>query len=563
MPVGELFLGAILQVLFDRLASRELLDFADREGLHSRIVGWGKRLQMIQDVLQDAENKQTKNSALRSWLKDLRDLAYDVEDLLDEFDTEALRRKLMADPQATTSKVQSFIPTCLNPSIILFRYQMSSKIKEIDGRFRNILEQKDHFGLEKILQRLTEVPSRPHTTSCVFDPRIYGRAEDIRKLKQSILTDNGSGEKVGVIPIVGMGGIGKTTLARHVFNDETVYGHFHEKAWVCVSDNYDIKRITKAILESFTSQSSSLNELNELQTKVNETLTEKKFLLVLDDVWNTDYVDWDNLRSPFGSGKQGSKIIVTTRNHNVVSTMAPMRSHFSLNHLSDDDCWLVFKQHAFEAGDMEEACPPNLISIGRKIVEKCKGLPLAAKSLGGLLRNKLNVREYEDVLNSEIWDLSEEGSNGIVPALKLSYYHLPAYLKPCFEYCSIFPKDYEFEEREVVFLWIAQGYISGEQMEDVGNQYFRELSSRLFFQPSSGDGSLFVMHDLIHNLARNIAEGDEKSEINKVRHFSYTSEEYDVKKKFEDLDEAKCLRTFLRCYPPSQHFYFKTYITWK
>ncbi|XP_057978576.1 putative disease resistance RPP13-like protein 1 isoform X2 [Malania oleifera] len=474
MPVGEVFLGAFLSVLFDRLASSELLEFANREGLRSRIVDWEKELRMIRYYLQDAEKKQIENSALRTWLEDLRDLAYDVEDLLDEFDTEALQRKLMAEPQATTSKVQSLIPTCfprLNPSIIWFKIQMSSKIKEIDDRLKKIFQQKNRFDLEKIEHQTSpEALQRPHTTSYVFDPRIYGREEEINRLVESILADNGRGEKVGVIPIVGMGGIGKTTLARHVFN--------HEK---------------------------------------------------------------------------GSKIIVTTRIHDVALTMGPRRSHFLLNHLSDDDCWSVFKQHAFET--MEEAYLPNLISIGKKIVEKCKGLPLAAESVGGLLRNKLNEGEWEDVLNSEIWDLSEERNNGIVPALRLSYYHLPAHLKPCFEYCSIFPKDYEFEEREVVLLWMAQGYISsklGKQMEDIGSQYFRELWSRSFFQSSSAGGSLFVMHDLIHDLTLHIAgalhcnfEGGEKSEINKARHFSYISEECVGKKKFEALDEAKCLRTFL------------------
>ncbi|XP_057965472.1 putative disease resistance protein RGA4 [Malania oleifera] len=251
----------------------------------------------------------------------------------------------MAEPQATTSEVRSLTPTCfpcLDPSIISFQIRMILKIKEIDGRLKNICEQKNLFDLERIEhQTFPEALKSQHTTSCEIDRHIYGREEEINQLVESILADNERGEAFGVIPIVGMGGIGKTTLAPHVFNHEKVCAHFHSKAWVCVSYDYDVKRIAKAILESFTSKSStsSLKELNKLQAEVTEALTKKKFLLVLDDVWNGKYgkyEDCNKLLSPFESGLQGSKIIVTSRIHDVALAMG--RCHFLLNHLSDDDC---------------------------------------------------------------------------------------------------------------------------------------------------------------------------------------------------------------------------------
>ncbi|KAL7170033.1 hypothetical protein ACSBR2_034975 [Camellia fascicularis] len=216
-----------------------------------------------------------------------------------------------------------------------------------------------------------------------------------------------------------------------------------------------------------------------------------------------------------------------------------------LQHLSDDDCWLVFEQHAF--GNRSLDANPNLVFIGRKIVGKCKGLPLVARTLGGLLRCKERDEEWEIVLNSKIWDLTGQG-NEIPPALRLSYHHLPSHLKQCFAYCSIVPKDYEFEEMELVFLWMAEGLLpqqNGEKrMEDLGVEYFRELQSRSFFQPSSsGESSKFVMHDLINDLAQSVAgytcfrledklkDQEQCRKLKSARHSSYMQNNYDAIKK--------------------------------
>ncbi|XP_057468154.1 putative disease resistance RPP13-like protein 1 [Actinidia eriantha] len=182
-------------------------------------------------------------------------------------------------------------------------------------------------------------------------------------------------------------------------------------------------RVTKANLESVASRTCAFKELDEVQVKLKKGLTGKKFLIVLDDVWN--------------------------KNHGI---MGPVKYHH-LKSLSDDDCWFMFSQRAFENLSMDEC--PNLVSIGRKIVAKCGGLPLAARTLGGLLRSKSRNDEWKDVLNTKMWKLSNEESD-ILPALRISYYHLPSHLKKCFAYCSLLPKDYEFEEQELVLLWMAE-----------------------------------------------------------------------------------------------------------
>ena len=205
-----------------------------------------------------------------------------------------------------------------------------------------------------------------------------------------------------MIALVGMGGIGKTTLAQLVYKDRKVVDCFDLKAWVCVLEEFDLVRITKTILKAITSGTSTDdNDLNLLQCKLEERLIRKKFLLVLDDVWNENYNDLESLQLPFSVGLQGSKIIVTTHNGEVARVMRSIRIH-QFGRLSPEDYWSLFSKHAFENGDSSPH--PKLEEIGKEIAKRCKGLPLAAKTLGSALFSELRVEEWENLLNSEIWD---------------------------------------------------------------------------------------------------------------------------------------------------------------
>ncbi|KAG2671830.1 hypothetical protein I3760_13G012300 [Carya illinoinensis] len=361
-----------------------------------------------------------------------------------------------------------------------------------------------------------------------------------------------------------MGGIGKTTLVQYVYNDEEVKSLFHLRAWTCVSEDFDAIRATKEILKSLGRESNDDNVLNLLQIKLSEALKGEKFLVILDDLWNENYQDWRILLAPFHAGAPGSVVIITTRNRGV-SNMTGTTQAYQLDLLSNDASVSIFTQHALGAEDFSSHA--HLKDIGLEIVRKCKGLPLAVKTLGGLLRRSMQDRdEWEEVLKSDIWDIPQEKS-GIVPALMLSYYHLPSHLKRCFAYCSILPKDYEFEEKQMVLLWMAEGLIQsrqkGKEMEDLGADYFRDLLSRSFFQQSNNKKSRFVMHDLINDLATSAAgitcfrmedrvEGSKQGSIfKKARHLSYLGDHLDGFKRFEAFSELICLRTFLPLMLPS------------
>ena len=335
-------------------------------------------------------------------MDELEDLAYDADDILDECATEALRRKMNAE--AATSKVRKFIPTyCVgfNPSSVIFDANMRSKIEEVDARLQRIVTEMNGLGLiENTGRRTRTTRSWVPTTSLVNEDHFYGRDEDKKAIVKLLLSRELGDAQLSVISIVGMGGLGKTTLAQLVYKDDVVSRYFDLKAWACVSDDFDIVRVTKVILQSLIApEIYDVNDLNLLQVKLKEKLFGKKFLFILDDVWNEDYDNWTKLRSPFEFGTLGSKIIVTTRNYGVSSTMRTTPT-YELKVLSNNACWRIFTQHALGATNF--TMHPELEEIGRKILYRCKGSTLAAKVFGGLLRTTNNHDKWKNVLHSKI-----------------------------------------------------------------------------------------------------------------------------------------------------------------
>ena len=212
----------------------------------------------IHAVLDDAEEKQMTNRFVKIWLDELEDLAYDVDDILDEFATEALRRKL--NPEPSTSKVRKIIDACVG-SNRSFATSMRSKIEEIDTRLQNIVTDKKDLELRENTGGTTRATrSRVPTISLVNEGHVYGREEDKKDIVKLLLSGESSDAQLFVIPIVGMGGLGKTTLAQLVYNDDQVSRYFDSKVWVCVYEDFDIIRVTKAILQSVTFEHCDANE---------------------------------------------------------------------------------------------------------------------------------------------------------------------------------------------------------------------------------------------------------------------------------------------------------------
>ncbi|XP_058079921.1 putative disease resistance protein RGA3 [Magnolia sinica] len=542
--MAELVVSGLFQVIIEKLASPILEQCERLWGVREEMGKLRSTLSTIKAVLEDAEEKQVNSKALQDWLGKLKCVVYDAEDILDDFTTEveaeakveAKRRKVEIGDYI--KNVCTFF-SASNPRVS--RSNMAAKIKEIGRRLDAIAEERSKFHLKEVEQVL-EIRGREPTDSFVIESDVYGREEDKKKVMELLISED-NGEDVTVIPIVGMGGLGKTTLAQLAFNDERAAKHFELRMWVCVSDDFSVSRVTKDIIESATKSKCDLPNMDQLQRRLRELLSEKKFLLVLDDVWDEKPMNWDRLKQ-FLRGTRGSKIIVTTRSEKVASIMGTIPSH-NLTVLSEADCWSLFKQRAFVHGQQEH---PNLIIHGKEIVKKCGGVPLAAKTLGSLMRLKTEEREWLLVRKSEIWNLPEE-DNHILPALKLSYYHLPSHLKQCFAYCSIFPKDYRIEKKKLIQLWMAEGFLQSsdgiKQMEDIGGEYFNNLLWRSFFQDvrKDNDGNIewCKMHDLVHDLASSVA-GNECS-ILKVKNAMSISNMSRARRLSLDYEDSNCFLT--------------------
>lgn len=498
-----------MQVVFEKLSTAaldELGIFPKARGVRKELSSLSSTMSLIRAVVEDAEEKQLKDKVIRHWLLKLKDVAYEIDELIDDYATRDPKSELQEPNLGRWFNVWNHLRYYVCLSNGLFKHEMKIQIREINSKLDDLAKERDSLGLQIFdgISRL-EYTEGPKTGSLVDNSSILGREGDKEKIIEVILSRTGS---ITVLAIVGMGGLGKTTLAQLVYNDARIKEHFQVRIWVCVSENFDVMKLTKEAIESVSAANSSTTtnvnfttNLNLLQEDLCNKIKGKKFLLVLDDVWNEDPSKWESYYRALAVGERGSKIIVTTRNEGV-GRMMRAASAYKLKQLTNEDCWKLFKNYAFVNGDSSSY--PSLEKLGKEIVRKLKGLPLAAKALGSLLYSKVEEEDWRSIAKSEIWELPSD-KNNILPALRLSYKHLPPHLKRCFAFCSIFHKDYVFEKDRLVYIWIALGFIepqSRRRLEDVGNSYFDDLLGRSFFQMHKGR---YVMHDAIHDLAQSIS----------------------------------------------------------
>ncbi|CAN6556391.1 unnamed protein product [Malus baccata var. baccata] len=529
---------ALISTLLDKLASTTYQYVAGEVKLvlnvKKEVEEFAWNLKAIESVLEDAERRQMKDANVQNWLDNLKEVSYEMVDVLDEWNTGILRQEVEkldregADHLAPQRKVSfSIFARCFclgQVGKVIVRREIALKIKDLNVRLAEIYKQRKMYSFQ-----LTEkVIQKQQTSSFVDMSEIVGREKEKDSLIRKLVSDSSEeGKGLLIIPIVGMGGMGKTTLAQLAYNDAKVKAHFRKRIWVCVSEPFDEIRIAKEISGDASSSSTGLDHVLE---SMSESIKGVKFLLVLDDVWTEDRKKWDQLKIPLmQNGAKGSRILVTTRKQNVASMMRATSHMINLAELSEQNCLSIFNHMAFS-------------DISREIVKKCKGLPLAAKTLGSMMRDKKTRNEWLDVLNSRIWDW-EEVEQEVFQPLFLSYYDLAPRNRCCLLYCAIFPKDYEFSRDELINLWMAQDYLNSRENKDkrkIGYAVFDNLVARSFFQDFVKDFYTDAiisckLHDIVHDFVQFItkkecliteAEGaNKKIEIlgGKVHHLTLTS----------------------------------------
>uniref|UniRef100_J3N6T5 Uncharacterized protein n=1 Tax=Oryza brachyantha TaxID=4533 RepID=J3N6T5_ORYBR len=320
-------------------------------------------------------------------------------------------------------------------------------------------------------------------------------------------------QAITILPIYGIGGIGKTTLAKLVFNDTQFKDYC--QVWVYVSQTFDLNKISNSIISQLSRKESQLTEGQMIHSHLRELLAGKKILIVLDDLWEDDKSLLDHLMDIL-SVAEGAKLVVlvTTRDEGIAAKFCTIRP-LKLEPLTDDMCWSIIKQRsAFESRDDKE----QLELIGEEIATKCSGVALAAQSLGYMLRS-MTSSEWESVRNSDIWKISAledipSPHHKVLASLMLSYSSMPSYLKQCFAYCAIFPKGHNIVKDDLVHQWVALGFIEETNIfstRQLSERYIKQLLGLSFLQHSKSpanaglhheDVTLLTMHDLVHDVAR-------------------------------------------------------------
>ncbi|XP_044366527.1 putative disease resistance RPP13-like protein 3 [Triticum aestivum] len=460
----------------------------------------------MQAFLEVAEAIKKKDVLLKVWAKQVRDLSYNIEDCLSEFmvhvGSQSFLRRLMK----------------LND-----RHRIAIRIRDLKARVEEVSIRNTRYNLIK-----TEASN----TNCEVDSYM----EDVRNLSASNIDEadlvgfsEPRGEMIKLMDfktqddsakvafVVGMGGLGKTTLARKTFESkEDIMNSFSCRAWITVSQTFSKIEMLKDMITQLFGNEELKKRLKELEGKtvqvddlagyLRKMLQEKRYFIVLDDLWSIDAWRWiKEISFPSGNMK-GSRIIVTTRDIALAQEYTSESVIYHLKHLQVDEATnLLLKKIGKTHKEIET--DERMRNVIFKIVNKCGGLPLAILTIGGLLATKV-VEMWEGIYEQIPLEL---GTNPSLEAMRrmvtLSYNHLPSHLKSCFLYLSIFPEDFEIKRNRLVDRWIAEGFIrasGGMNVEDVGIRYFAELINRNMILPSKVNIEGIVKSCRVHDIMRDV-----------------------------------------------------------
>ncbi|CAA7400483.1 unnamed protein product [Spirodela intermedia] len=485
-------------------------------------VEWVKEeLQAMECFLKDADAKSKGDERVQNWVRQVREIAYRAEDLVESFILDADRRR-----RRRKCFIRTIVPCCIPPPYdFIILHQFGEEIEALRAKIREINERRSTYGIKDLgeepgRQIGETVRERRRVVLHASDSDLVGMDAEKNKILGHLL--DGSRKKRSVISIVGMGGLGKTTLAKRVFNEARAdFGH---SVWIDVSQQYSTEDLLGDILRQVTKLGEE--ELEKMkrprrQKMLYQTLQAEKYLIAMDDVWDKEV--WRILSPHLPDVQNGSRVLITTRSVDVARAAGTSTPHYELRFLTEEESWELLSKKAFpNQGDIEAVCTEPLRNVGKQIARKCGGLPLALVVLGGLLSTKgPSIRAWRRLAETLVWENIEEGRM-CLDILALSFDDLPRHLKCCFLYFSSLPEDFKIGIDRLIGLWIAEGFVkkrSGETLEEIAEGYLQDLVQRcmvivvrdVYVDPWVIRMPEFVLrcriHDLLHDFT--IAEAKE------------------------------------------------------
>ncbi|XP_027122070.2 putative disease resistance RPP13-like protein 3 [Coffea arabica] len=490
------------------------------KGVRRQVERLQNDLVRMRCFLKDADQRQDDDERIRNWVSETRAAAYDAEDIIEIF---ASKVEFFTKKKGLVTKLTYY------PLKIVNLYKIGKEIESLQVRLNDIADSREKYGIKNLgegmathgeeLQRIRQSP--PFSE----DKDVVGFGEITNSLVAELLKEDRNRR---VVSIIGMGGAGKTTLAKKVYNHADVRTRFNCRAWVCVSSSYDHKKMLRAIIKQLNEMSKELLEMLEqmeeedLERRLYKDLQDKCYLVVLDDVWKEEV--WDCLARAFPDVNTSSRLLLTSRNRDVAQHADALSKPHELKTLGQKDSWQLFLKKALDHG-ANSGCPPDLEEVGREITRRCDGLPLAITVIGGLLLAKKKLKsEWEKVLNNFSTHLSRSRS-GVSAILELSYADLPANLKFFFLYLGLFPEDSVISVPKLIHMWVAEGIMQKRDAENLEETAAYDDVERLCSRNMVQVAEMTVderikscrVHDLLRELAIRKAEDENFFQIHDTR----------------------------------------------
>ncbi|KAH6786492.1 hypothetical protein C2S52_006044 [Perilla frutescens var. hirtella] len=514
-------------------------------GVRSEVEGMELELQRMRSFLRDAESRQDSDKRVFNWVSEVREAAYDIEDSVLAYAVAKLASRRLRNSRNIFKKTSTFFKE------VVATYRVGSRISNIRTKIAGLTTSLKTYGI-KSASDSGSASSRTFSSygysnnrdlrrsySHVVEEDLVGLEKDIGMLVEHLV----DGERDRVVSIYGMGGLGKTTIARKMYSHRDVRRHFDGFAWSCITQQWDKRDVMQGILIKLVPERrAEVLEMRdeELVKQLHEVQLKKRCLVVLDDIWSGEA--WESLKPAFPNTRNGhgSKMVLTTRNREVVNAVSPCGFVYEPRCLTNEESWELLRKKVFprrEDDPAEFKFDPDMEKLGKEMVGRCRGLPLAIVVLGGLLITKYTLRDWQMVsenINSYLAKGRRLGQQQAVnDVFELSYHDLPYQFKQCFLYLANFPEDFEIEAEKLYQLWLAEGIISqdekadGETMMDVAERYLAELAQRCMVQVSvketAGGFKNCRLHDLMRDLCITKAQRENFTRVIDSRRESHAS----------------------------------------